>query len=129
MPGDADAAAAAGVPGVSGRRPDLASSPADKRAASGALERHIEPETAKASRWADGETEAAVKAFGARDGDGWATASALRKAHETWAGQVRNLLDRLGADRDALRSGHEVLTSADLATGSALRETSALDRY
>lgn len=114
-----------GVP----RRVDLASSPAEKRAAAGALERRIEPDTAEAGRWADEETGAAVKAFGARDGDGWATAGALRKAHETWADQVRNLLVRLGSERDALRAGHAVLTSADLATGSALRETSALDRY
>jgi hypothetical protein len=108
---------------------DLVSSPARKRAAARSLEQHIGPDTARASRWADEETAAAVKAFGARDGDGWATAAALRKAHETWADQTRNLLDRLGSERDALSGGNQVLTSADLAAGSALREASALDRY
>ncbi|MEU6534962.1 hypothetical protein [Streptomyces sp. NPDC047000] len=116
MPGDAV--------DVSGR-PDLVSSPAEKRAAARSLERHIEPDTAKAGRWAEEETAAAVKALA----DGWATASALRKAHDTWSDQVRNLLDRLGSERDALGAGNRVLTSADLAAGSALRETSALDRY
>lgn len=117
-----------GAPDVHGRV-DLASSPAAKRAAARSLEQHIEPDTAKAGRWADEETTATVKAFGARDGQGWATAAALRKAHETWTDQLRTLLDRLGSERDALRAGNRVLTSADLATGSALRETSALDRY
>ncbi|MEU0006504.1 hypothetical protein ABZ079_20075 [Streptomyces sp. NPDC006314] len=113
-----------------GRGPgDLVSSPAEKRAAARAVEDHIEPDTRKAGRWADDETGAAVKAFGARDGCGWLTSGALRAAHETWAGQVKNLLDRLGAEKEALRVTNTVLTSADIGTGTALRELSALDRY
>ncbi|WP_333763230.1 hypothetical protein [Streptomyces sp. IBSBF 2390] len=108
---------------------NLVSTSAEKRAAAKTVEDCIEPDTGRAGRWADDETGAAVKAFGARDGDGWLTAGALRAAHETWSGQVRNLLDRLGAEKDALRATNTVLTSADIGTGGALRQLSALDRY
>jgi hypothetical protein len=108
---------------------DLVSSPAEKRAAARAVEDHVEPGTRTAGQWADEETAAAVKAFGARDGDGWLTSRALHAAHATWAGQVRNLLDRLGAEKDALRAANTVLTGADIGTGGALRKLSALDRY
>ncbi|MEU6087393.1 hypothetical protein ABZ865_11395 [Streptomyces sp. NPDC047085] len=120
---------ARGPKGATGPRAALASSPAEKRAAAKAVQDHIEPDTRKAGTWADDETAAAVKAFGARDGDGWQTATALRKAHETWGAQVRNLMDRLGAEKDALGGTNAVLTSADVGVGSALRHMSALDRY
>ncbi|MGW5330141.1 hypothetical protein [Streptomyces sp. NPDC004014] len=107
----------------------LASTPAEKRAAARALNDHIEPDTRKAGEWADDETAAAVKAFGARDGHGWLTATALRRAHAAWGGQVKNLTDRLGAEKDALTSTNVVLTNSDAAAGSALRRTSALDLY
>ncbi|MEV5338521.1 hypothetical protein AB0K93_08535 [Streptomyces sp. NPDC052676] len=91
-----------GGPGPSGGgRRDLASSPAEKKAAARAIEDHIEPDTAKAGRHADADTASAVKAFGAKDGDGWDTSTALKKAHETWGDQVKNLMDRLGAEKDA----------------------------
>ncbi|MFJ9814020.1 hypothetical protein ACIRU3_01870 [Streptomyces sp. NPDC101151] len=70
-----------------------------------------------------------MKTFGTRDGDGWLTSSALRKAHESWGDQVKNLMDRLGAEKEALRGTNVVLTSTDLAVGSTLRQMSALDRY
>ncbi|WP_405862870.1 hypothetical protein OG407_30715 [Streptomyces sp. NBC_01515] len=117
-----------GTPGVSARR-DLASSPSEKRAAARAFEDHIEPGTRAAGRWADDENGAAVREFAAKDGDGWVTSAALKKAHGAWADQVKNLMDRLGAERDALRSGNAVLTSTDLAVGSTLRERSALDTF
>ena len=107
----------------------LASSPAEKRAAARAIQDHIESQTRKAGGWADDETAAAVMAFGARDGDGWQTSAALRKAHETWGDQVKNLMDRLGAEKDSLGSTNTVLTSTDLAVGARLRQLSALDRY
>ncbi|MFF7128316.1 MULTISPECIES: hypothetical protein [unclassified Streptomyces] len=107
----------------------LASSPAGKRAAVRAIQDHIEPETRKAGNRADEETAAAVRAFGARDGDGWLTSTALRKAHETWDDQVRNLMARLGSERDALGSANTVLTAADLAAGARVRQLSPLDRY
>ncbi|MEU1402603.1 hypothetical protein ABZ471_09595 [Streptomyces sp. NPDC005728] len=107
----------------------LASSPAGKRTAAKAIQDHIESQTRRAGDWADEETGAAVKALGARDGDGWLTSAALRKAHETWGGQVKNLMDRLGAEKDSLGSANTVLTSSDLAVGSRLRKLSTLDRY
>jgi len=119
-----------GVPGelgVSAPRKDLASSPGEKRAAARAIEDHIEPGTRAAGRWVDDENGAAVREFAAKDGEGWVTSGALKKAHGAWADQVRNLMDRLGAEKGALRSGSAVLTSTDLAAGSRLREQSALD--
>lgn len=121
--------------GRSERRPragghrTLASSPAQKRAAAKAVQDHIEPDTRRAGDWADDESGAAVKAFGARDGDGWLTSAALREAHGAWSAQVRNLMDRLGSEKDALRSTNVVLTGADAGVGSSLRQVSALDRY
>jgi len=114
--------------GVSAPR-KLASSPGEKRAAAKAIEDRIEPDTRTAGRWADEENAAAVREFAARDGDGWVTSAALKKAHGTWADQVKNLMDRLGAEKDALRSGNVVLTSTDLAVGSTLRQQSSLDTY
>ncbi|WP_343245794.1 hypothetical protein [Streptomyces sp. SID4985] len=107
----------------------LASSPARQRAAARALQDGLEPDTRAAGAWADDETGAAVKAFGARDGDGWLTSTALRTAHTAWGAQVRNLLDRLGAEKDALGGTITVLTAADLDVGTDVRRVSALDRY
>ncbi|MFD9098264.1 hypothetical protein [Streptomyces collinus] len=107
----------------------LASTPVEKRAAAKALHDHIEPDTRRAGAWADDETGAAVKAFGSRDGHGWLTAPALRRAHAAWGDQVRSLLDRLGAEKDALNRTDAVLTGADLAVGGDLRRASALDLY
>ncbi|MEW2133464.1 hypothetical protein [Streptomyces sp. NPDC005435] len=89
----------------------------------------LEPDTRAAGAYADDETGAAVQAFGARDGDGWLTATALRTAHAAWNAQVRNLLDRLGAEKDALGGTITVLTAADLDVGAGVRRVSALDRY
>ncbi|MEU6403591.1 hypothetical protein [Streptomyces sp. NPDC046985] len=108
---------------------DLVSSPAEKQAAATAVETRVEPGTRAAGDWADEETGAAVRALGAEDGEGWLTAAALHQAHRAWGDQVRNLMNRLGAEKDALRAGDRVLTGTDLAVGSALRERSALDRY
>ena len=129
VPGVLDVSGVPSVPGVSARGRDLASSPGEKRAAARAIEDHIEPGTRAAGRWADDENGAAVREFAAKDGEGWATSAALKKAHGVWADQVKNLMDRLGAEKDALRSGNAVLTSTDLAVGSAVRRQSSLDTY
>ncbi|GGX66458.1 hypothetical protein [Streptomyces anandii] len=118
-----------GLHGGPGGGTGLVSSPADKRAAALSIETGIAPGTRKAGEWADEDTAAAVTAFGARDGGGWLTSAALRKAHHRWTDQVRDLMDRLTAERDALRSTNSVLTSTDLATGSTLREVSVLDMF
>jgi hypothetical protein len=117
----------AGPPGVlppGGGRPDLASSPAEKRAAAKALEDSIEPGTRAAGDWADTETEKAVGAL-----QGWLTSGALKKAHTTWGEQVTNLMNRLSSEKAALRGTGTLLQGTDLTTGANLRAPSALDGY
>jgi hypothetical protein len=116
-----------GAPG--GAVPDLASSSTEKQAAARAIERHVEPGTRKAGLRAAEDTGSAVRAFGAKDGDGWATAKALGSAWTTWGDQVRTLMDRLAAEKDALRAGDNVLTGTDLAVGGKARQVSVLDRF
>ncbi|GGT76662.1 hypothetical protein ABT368_30340 [Streptomyces althioticus] len=64
----------------------------------------MQPDTRKAGDLADDEAGAAVKAFAAKDGDGWVTSTALKKAHKTWGEQVQALMNRLGSEKEALRS-------------------------
>jgi hypothetical protein len=116
---------------VGGGRKDLASSPAEKAAAVKALEERIQPDTARAGAWAEEETTSAVKAFTAKDGDGWATSAALKKAHETWGGQVKNLMDRLDSEKGALRGAGVILRTTDIGVGAEarkIRPPSPLDR-
>ncbi|MFD5267205.1 hypothetical protein [Streptomyces sp. NPDC058335] len=107
----------------------MASSPAEKQAAAKAIEDHIEPDTKKAGDWADTETNAAVRAFAPKDGDGWVTSGALKKAHETWDGQVRNLMSRLASEKSALRSTDTVLQNTDLGVGTGVRRISPIEGY
>ncbi|WSQ10578.1 hypothetical protein OG604_24025 [Streptomyces sp. NBC_01231] len=116
-------------PVLGGGQKDLASSPAEKKAAANAIEQHIEPDTSKAGRWADEGTESAIKAFAAKDGEGWLTSPALKKAHKTWGDQVKTLMDRLGSEKEALRSANTVLQSTDLTVGSRVRQASSLDGF
>ncbi|MFF6998057.1 hypothetical protein ACFY93_24270 [Streptomyces sp. NPDC008313] len=109
-------------------RPDLASSPSEKKAAAHAIEERLEPDTRKAGEWADQETAAAVKAFGAKDGDGWATSNALKKAHAAWGDQVKALLDRLGSEKRALGNTAVLFQKTDIGVGAQLRRPSGLDR-
>jgi hypothetical protein len=124
----ADVTGPTGPSGPSGG-PNLASSPAEKKAAAKAIEDDIQPGTDKAGRWADHETEAAIKAFGAKDGDGWLTSGSLKKAHAAWGEQVKNLVNRLDSEKIALRSSSNVLTGSDVAVGSAARQSSVLDGF
>jgi hypothetical protein len=110
-------------------QPDLASSPAEKRAAAKAIENHIEPDTKKSGGWADEETGAVVKAFGTKDGQGWLTSGAVSKAHKTWGEQVQNLMNRLSSEKTALRGSNTVLTGTDAGVGSGIHKSSSLDRY
>ena len=115
--------------GYTGGQPDLASSPAQKRAAANALEQRIEPGTKKAGDAADEQTNAVVKAFGAKDGHGWLTSGAVSKAHKTWGDQVQNLMNRLSSEKSALRGANTVLTGTDVGVGSSVRTSSTLDAY
>ncbi|KQX51517.1 MULTISPECIES: hypothetical protein [unclassified Streptomyces] len=83
-------------------KPDLASSPAAKKAAAKAIDDDLEPGVTRDGKHAAETTNAAVKAFAAKDGHGWDTSGALKRAHETWEKQVKMLLGRLSSEKQAL---------------------------
>ncbi|WP_426362886.1 hypothetical protein [Streptomyces sp. E-08] len=83
-------------------KPDMASSPAAKKAAAKAINDDLEPGITRDGKHAAETTSAAVKAFGAKDGHGWDTSGALKRAHETWEKQVKTLLGRLSSEKQAL---------------------------
>ncbi|WP_328312834.1 hypothetical protein OG432_22965 [Streptomyces sp. NBC_00442] len=117
------------TPGASGGQKDLASTPAEKRAAAEAIERHIEPDTRTAGNWTDEQTAAVVKAFGAKDGHGWVTSSAVKAAHKQWDEQVSGLMKRLASEKAALRSTYTVLQGTDFGVLAQVRASSSLDAY
>ncbi|MFF2203877.1 hypothetical protein [Streptomyces sp. NPDC058145] len=121
----ADPGGSSGPPPLLGGQKDLASSPAEKKAAAKAIEDHIEPDTRKAGDWADTETDSAVS--GLRDG--WHTSGALKKAHGTWGEQVQNLLNMLASDKASLRSANTVLQNTDIQTGTNAGSVSVLTSY
>ncbi|MFI5878130.1 hypothetical protein [Streptomyces sp. NPDC051554] len=123
LPGDLGGSPSA--TGPTGGKKDLASSPAEKQAAANAIEKHIEPGTRKAGDGEDTDTDAAVKEFRG----GWQTSGALKKAHETWGEQVRNLMNMLASDKAALRSANTVLQGTDLQTEATVRSTSVISGY
>jgi hypothetical protein len=92
-----------------------------KKAAARAIEEHLEPGTRKAGDWADEETGAVVKEFGARDGHGWVTAGAVQRAHKVWERQVKALMHRLGAEKDALRNTSVLFQKTDVSVGAQVR--------
>ncbi|WTE38663.1 hypothetical protein OH735_23375 [Streptomyces sp. NBC_01618] len=108
---------------------DLVSTPAQKRAAANAIEQHLEPDTKKSGDWAREETSAAVTALAAKDGQGWITSRALKNAHKAWGDQVQNLMNRLGAEKGALRGAHTIFQNTELATEGQIRSTSPFDGY
>jgi hypothetical protein len=124
----ADPGSTANPPGVSGGQKDLASSPAEKQAAATAIEQHIEPDTKKAGNHADEQTDAVVKAFDAKDGHGWVTSSAVKKAHKKWDEQVQGLMKRLASEKRSLRSANYVLQNTDFGVRDQVRTSSPLDR-
>ncbi|MER7171053.1 hypothetical protein [Streptomyces mesophilus] len=110
------------VPPVGGGAADLASTPAEKKAAANAIEQHLEPDTKKAGNDAEEKTDAAVKEF-----SGWDTSGALKKAHSTWERQVKALMNRLGADKGALRNTSILFQNNDIGIGVRVRQSSNLD--
>ncbi|MFI1188869.1 hypothetical protein [Streptomyces californicus] len=108
--------------------PDLASSPARKNAAAKAIEEHLEPETKKAGAKAEESTGSAVKEFSAKDGEGWDTSAALKKAQKAWEGQVKALMERLSSEKTALRNTSVLLKNDDIGIALQVRPSSSLDR-
>ncbi|WP_330354496.1 hypothetical protein [Streptomyces chartreusis] len=121
-----------GSSGSGGGQPNLASTPAEKTSAAKAIEGQIEPGTKRAGDWADNATSGVVKAFNAKDGNGWLVSAAMKKAHKTWGEQVQGLMHRLGSEKVALRNTNMLLTNTDFAVGSdvqSVRTPSPFDQY
>ncbi|MFI0987700.1 hypothetical protein [Streptomyces exfoliatus] len=110
-----------------GGAPNLATAPAKKKAAANTIENELEPDTAKAAKWADAATTAAVGGF-----EGWATAAGLKTVETTWDNQVKNLLARLASEKTALRGAalsfgqQEIDTRARIA---GVRPSSRIEQY
>ncbi|WP_166027599.1 hypothetical protein [Streptomyces chilikensis] len=115
--------------GGGGSAPDLASSPAQKKAAAKAIDEVLLPTALRDGKHAAETTKAAVKEFAARDGEGWDSSSALDKVGRTWERQVKSLLDRLAAESKALRKTTVVLHDNDLGTAARISQPSAVDHY
>ncbi|MFI0983282.1 hypothetical protein ACH4SP_40515 [Streptomyces sp. NPDC021093] len=109
--------------------PDLASSPSQKKAAANAIERHLQPDTSKDGKAAADATNAAVREFSGKDGHGWDTSAALKKAHETWGKQVKTLIDRLATEKYALRDTSGLLRNQDVGIGTQIRPRSPFDKF
>ncbi|MEU9146411.1 hypothetical protein [Streptomyces sp. NPDC048349] len=96
------------APGGPGGSADFASTPAEKKAAAGTIETELEPNTKKASEHADDATATAQKGF-----EGWDTASGLKKVADTWDQQVKTLMGRLAAEKNALRGASGLFARND----------------
>ncbi|MFE3493930.1 hypothetical protein [Streptomyces sp. NPDC059175] len=108
---------------------DLASTPAQKKAAADAIEKHLEPDTKKAGDTAELSTNAAVRELSGKDGEGWDTSPALKTAHEAWERQVKGLMGRLGSEKSALRGTSILLRNTDVGVGLQTRQSSTLDKF
>lgn len=117
-------------PGGAGRgwQPIMASSPEQMKTAATSLEDRITG-TKDAGTTADKDTESAIKAFGPKDGDGWFTSGAIKKAHDTWGRQAKALTTRLTAERHGVQGTKKLFTGVDLETGLRVRSVSQLDTY
>lgn len=78
-------------------QPDLKTAPDEKKAAARAIQDILEPDTKTAGDHADASTSAAKTEFA-----GWQTGAALKTVEETWTGQVKMLLGRLGGEKASL---------------------------
>ncbi|KQX92032.1 MULTISPECIES: hypothetical protein [Streptomyces] len=100
------------LPGLGGRA-DLASTPAEKKAAANTIETELEPDTRKAADWADESSATAVKEFA-----GWDTGAGLKKVTETWDKQVKVLMGRLSAEKNSLRGASTLFGGNELEVNS-----------
>ncbi|MFJ2824357.1 hypothetical protein ACIO7M_25035 [Streptomyces toxytricini] len=96
-----------------GGQPDFASSPAEKKAAANTITTELQPDTDKAAKHADESTSAAQKGF-----EGWETAAGLKKVAETWDQQVKTLIARLEAEKNALGGATGLITRNDTGLGN-----------
>ncbi len=87
---------------------DFASTPTQKKAAADTIETELEPNTKKASEYADDATGSAQKGF-----EGWDTAAGLKKMADTWDQQVKTLMGRLAGEKNALRGASGLFTHND----------------
>ncbi|MEV0992016.1 hypothetical protein [Streptomyces sp. NPDC049949] len=94
----------------------FASTPAQKRSAANTIETELEPNTKKATEYADESTNTAVKGF-----DGWDAAAGLKKVADTWDQQVKVLMGRLGSEKGSLRGASGLFVQNDLGTGDGFR--------
>lgn len=94
------------LPGLGGK--DFASTPAQKKAAANTIETELEPNTKKATDWADETSGTAAKEF-----DGWDTGAGLKKVVETWDKQVKVLMGRLSTEKGALRGASSLFAGND----------------
>ncbi|MER5771762.1 hypothetical protein [Streptomyces sp. NPDC001985] len=101
--------------GGGGGAPDLASTPAVKRAAASTIESELEPGTRKAGDWPDDASGKVVSGL-----NGWATAAGMKTVQETWDRQVKTLLGRLAGEKGALRATAGTLQSTDGVRGSRI---------
>ncbi|MFG2380839.1 hypothetical protein [Streptomyces avermitilis] len=103
---------------------DLASSPAEKKKAAEAIEKHLEPDTHRDGTQARESTGAAAREF-----EGWLTGPALKTARKTWSEQLTTLMNRLGSEKVALRATNTLLQNTDTGVELGIRKSSALDSF
>ncbi|MFI1154344.1 hypothetical protein [Streptomyces sp. NPDC020817] len=94
----------------------FASTPAQKRSAANTIETELEPNTKKATEYADESTNTAAKGF-----DSWDAAAGLKKVADTWDRQVKVLMGRLGSEKGSLRGASGLFVQNDLGTGDGFR--------
>ncbi|MBT2392398.1 hypothetical protein J7E87_23975 [Streptomyces sp. ISL-1] len=130
-----------GGPGGGGNS-NLASTKSGKRKAANHIETDLAPATKKAGALADSDTGGVTgvvqgpgiptnpsinpSAAGSPSAGGgafadWSLQSGLTEAHSAWESQVRNLLNRLTSERDALRATNNILHGNDGDTGLQLQ--------
>ena len=108
--------------GPGGQTPDFASTPAQKKATAGTIENELEPNTQKAAKHADEATGSAQKGFG-----GWETAGGLKTVADRWDQQVKVLMGRLAAEKNALRGASALFAGNDIGVGNQLLSQSKLN--
>ncbi|NML48801.1 hypothetical protein HHL19_00230 [Streptomyces sp. R302] len=100
--------------GGGGGTANLSSCVSRKKAAANAIGNDLEPGVRTHGKDAEESTASAVKEFGPRDGEGWDTAAALKKAHAAWEKQVKALVGRLTFEKNGLADAGLTLRGVDI---------------